>query len=113
MNSDHIEKFKELKEDIKEGKVLSVDEAKAEIEKAGGELLPKDWLGLMGYFLSDTSLLARHAELLHSDNESVAVKALEQAYKVRGKYANVAPEAVKVTLDFLPKGGEITIQKED
>ena len=113
MNEKHIKAFTSIKQDIKDGKVLDISQVKEKLEAEGGEVLPRDWVGLMGYFISDTKLLARHSELIESLDEKVAVKAVELGYKVRGKLQEVPREAVKVTLDFLPKGGEVVIKQED
>ena len=112
MNEKHVEAFTSLKQEIQDGKVLDVGQVKEKMEAAGGELLPKDWVGLMGYFISDTKLLARHSELIESTDEKVAVKAVELGYKVRGKLQEVPREAVKVTLDFLGNDGEVVVTKD-
>ena len=101
MNTKHIETLHE-KKDVIESKEVDILELSNELEARGEEkLTAKDWLGLLGGLLSDSRLVSRHAELIESENEGVALRAIELGYKIKGRLSEPSTEAITIKLDFI------------
>lgn len=99
MNNKHIETLHSLQTS---DEVLPLEELKETLEDKGNSVLTaKDWSMLLGGFLSDNRLVTRHSELLDSENENVALKAVELGYKIKGKLQEIPTETITIKLDFL------------
>lgn len=101
MNSQHIEKLRELNERKAQGEAITPQVLSSELQEHGGPLEAKDWNDVLAYYLSDEKLARRHSELIESDAENVAIKAVELGYKVKGKLQEPPKQATIITLDFL------------
>jgi hypothetical protein len=66
----------------------------------GIALTPVEWSTLLQVQLDDSSLLAKHRQLLESESDQIQIKALELAYKIKGKLQEVPTQAVTIHLDF-------------
>ena len=58
----------------------------------------KSWKELLDEYLPQEKLARKHDQLLNSEKDETAIKALDLAYKVRGDYAPVQSMSVHVTV---------------
>ena len=58
----------------------------------------KSWKELLEQHLPESKLTAKHDQLLNSEKDETAIKALDMAYKLRGSYAPERSLNVSVTL---------------
>lgn len=55
------------------------------------------WKELMQKHLDDRKLAKKHEQLLNDDKSEIQIKALDLAYKVKGKVQDEKPQAVHIT----------------
>lgn len=65
----------------------------------------KGWAELMAEYLPNSDLAKKHKQLLNSEKEEIAIKALDLGHKVQGNYS---PEKVDVTTG----GDKLTKEKD-
>lgn len=99
--SKKLEKIVASIQDTKEtGASLDVIALAGAVEATGEVLSTQEWSSLLSATLNDQGLLHVHTGLLESDNEAVQYKALELAYKLKGRLAEPPKTEVVLKLDF-------------